>query len=200
MYGGELAPGGPPSVVPGLQLIPIVQMQGVLQKMLPVVETPSEWPAILDTITSGPFATLEFKKIFNAYAGSLAPSLGAAPRCHAARLHRVVQTISTTPRGAPRRMRTCSAAPRPLPSRRRRQPSPSPLCLLDQCVRLLSYALSSLPSQYLLRNEALKQLSELADEIRYQLKQEPAKQETDIALEYLQVRQWGHTVPSRMFD
>mmetsp|Transcript_36620 Transcript_36620/g.91179 ORF Transcript_36620/g.91179 Transcript_36620/m.91179 type:complete len:168 (-) Transcript_36620:172-675(-) len=136
MYGGELAPGGPPSAVPGLQLIPIVQMQGVLQKMLPVVETPSEWPAILDTITSGPFATLEFKKIFNAYADNIYYASGST-EANAYLLGGATPSTKQT-------------------------------------------------TQYLLRNEALKQLSELADEIRYQLKQEPAKQETDVALEYLQ--------------
>ena len=70
-YGGELAPGGPPSVVPGLQLIPIMQMQATLKQQLPLVERPAEWPGLLEVVTSGPFATLEFKKIFNAYADNI---------------------------------------------------------------------------------------------------------------------------------
>jgi len=70
-YGGELAPGGPPSVVPGLQLIPIMQMQATLKQQLPLVERPAEWPSLLEVVTTGPFATLEFKKIFNAYADNI---------------------------------------------------------------------------------------------------------------------------------
>ena len=34
-YGGELAPGGPPAGVPGLQLVPIAQMRATLMKMEP---------------------------------------------------------------------------------------------------------------------------------------------------------------------
>jgi len=41
-------------------------------------------------------------------------------------------------------------------------------------------------TQYLLRNEAIKQLGEVADELRYQLKQPLEKRETDVALEYMQ--------------
>lgn len=69
-YDGELAPGGPPSLIPGLQLIPIVQMQAVLQQQQKLVDNPEKWPQLLEVVTTGSFATLEFKKIFNAYAGT----------------------------------------------------------------------------------------------------------------------------------
>ena len=98
-YGGELAPGGPPSPIPALLLIvpparpnpgpnsrsrtamltpphrpraqPIVQMQATLKKIAPMLDDPIQWPSVLAVIESGPFETLAFKKIFNGYADNI---------------------------------------------------------------------------------------------------------------------------------
>jgi len=67
-YGGQegLAPGGPPSALPALQLIPIVRMQLVLDDLRPSLTDVSKWDKVLLTIERAPFETVALKKIFNA--------------------------------------------------------------------------------------------------------------------------------------
>jgi len=134
-YGGELAPGGPPPALPALFLIPIVQMQSTLKGCKPSVLDASRWPALIELLTTGPFAVKEFKRIFNAYADNIYYSSGSS-EANAYLLGGATPSTRQT-------------------------------------------------NQYLLRNEALKQIGELVDELEYQLKQPADQRETDVALEYL---------------
>ena len=70
-YGGELAPGGPPTSTPAQLLLPIVQMEVALKSLAPSVADEKRWDSVIALLTSGPFETLEFKKIFNAYADNI---------------------------------------------------------------------------------------------------------------------------------
>ena len=135
-YGGELAPGGPPSAIPALQLIPIVQMEATLAKLEPQLANEEKWDAIMSVITSGPFETREFKRIFNAYSDNIYYAAGS-DEANAYMLGGATPSTQQT-------------------------------------------------TQYLLRNEALRQLGELKDEIIYQKGLPPAKRENDVALEALQ--------------
>ena len=63
-FGGELAPGGPPPAVPALRLLPIVQMQQSLRKLVPLVGDQSRWDEIAAVVSTGSFVTLEFKRVF----------------------------------------------------------------------------------------------------------------------------------------
>lgn len=170
-YGGELAPGGPPSALPYLSLVPIVQMQAQLQRSRTSVSTPAHWPALIDLLTTGPFQTVEFKRVFNQFSDNIYYASDTA----------------------------------------------------EANVYLLGGATpSSLQtSQYLLRNEALKQVQaregpcapcqltpmiaahpittrhpcasrrhtpqvgEVVDELKYQSKQPPSEVDPSVALEYL---------------
>ena len=135
-YGGELAPGGPPNAVPALQLIPIVQMQKTLQKLAPSIADQSKWDSIYLVVSTGPFATLEFKKIFNAYSDNIYYSSSTA-EANAYLLGGATPSTSQT-------------------------------------------------TQYLLRNEALKQLGELRDELKYQQSLPTEKREYDVLDEAMQ--------------
>merc|ERR1712039_687207 len=97
-------------------------------QQLQLVDRPSEWPRLLQVVTSAPFTTLEFKKVFNAYSDNIYYSSSSA----------------------------------------------------EANVYLLGGATpsTSQTTQYLLRNEALKQLGEYVDELRYQLNQDVSMRET----------------------
>ena len=136
-YGGELAPGGPPPLYgSGLRLLPIVQMQATLRKIAPLLSDQSKWGALREALSSGPFQTLEFKRIFNLYSDNIYYSSDTA----------------------------------------------------EANVYLLGGATPSTAqtTQYLLRNEALKQLAELTDELSYQTGLPVEKRETEVADEALQ--------------
>ena len=135
-YGGELAPGGPPTSTPAQLLLPIVQMEVALKSLAPSVADEKRWDSVIALLTSGPFETLEFKKIFNAYADNIYYESGSE------------EANAYLLGGA----------------------TPS----------------SSQTRQYLLRNEALKWVAEVVDELKYQKTlTDPAKRETEVASEYL---------------
>jgi len=135
-YGGELAPGGPPTSTPAQLLLPIVQMEVALKSLAPSVADEKRWDSVIALLTSGPFETLEFKKIFNAYADNIYYESGSE------------EANAYLLGGA----------------------TPS----------------SSQTRQYLLRNEALKWVAEVVDELKYQKTlADPAKRETEVAVEYL---------------
>ena len=143
-YGGQegLAPGGPPSALPAVQLIPIVRMQQVLTELSPNLDDVSKWDAVLLTIERAPFETLALKKIFNAYADNIYYVSGSA-EANAYLLGGATPSNKQT-------------------------------------------------TQYLLRNEILKQLGELRDEIKYQQSIASGKctlgacqPETEVAREYM---------------
>lgn len=134
-YGGELAPGGPPSAIPSLLLVPIVQMDATLAKLEPLLSDESKWDAMLSVLTTGPFATTEFKRIFNAYSDNIYYASGSS-EANAYMLGGATPSTAQT-------------------------------------------------TQYLLRNEALRQLGELKDEIVYQKGLPVAKRENDVMEESL---------------
>lgn len=134
-YGGELAPGGPPSAIPSLQLAQIVQMDATLAKLEPQLTDESKWDAMLSVLTTGPFETLEFKRIFNAYSDNIYYASGSS-EANAYMLGGATPSTAQT-------------------------------------------------TQYLLRNEALRQLGELKDEIVYQKGLPVAKRENDVMTESL---------------
>jgi len=134
-YGGELAPGGPPSVVPQLRLLPIVQMQAALRTLLPLIADEAQWVRVLEVVSTGPFETLAFKKAFNAYSDN------------------IYYTSSTAEANA---------------------------YLLGGATPSTSQT-----TQYLLRNEILKQIGELRDEITYQRGLPAERRESEVADEYL---------------
>ena len=136
-YDGELAPGGVPAGPPFLSLVPIVQMQRTLEKSREAVPDPKQWPALIAVLSTGSFATIEFKRIFNQFSDN-------------------IYYASDTP---------------------------------EANAYLLGGATpsSKQTTQYLLRNEALKQVAEVVDELKYQSKQqaEGAEVDSSVALEYL---------------
>ena len=138
-YGGELAPGSPPSSTPLLLLVPIVQIQRTLNGVAPLLKDFGEWPRVQLLLSTGPFATTEFKRIFNAFSDNIYYVSGSS----------------------------------------------------EANAYLLGGATpSSLQTkQYLLRNEVLKQVNELVDEIVYQLKLPDDQRETEVAEEYLEKAQ-----------
>ena len=135
-YGGELAPGGPPSAVPALLLVPIVQMEATLAKLEPSIADETKWDALMAVITSPPFEAREFKRIFNAYSDNIYYASGSS-EANAYLLGGATPSTAQT-------------------------------------------------TQYLLRNEALRQLGELKDEILYQKGLPKEKRESDVAAEALQ--------------
>lgn len=137
-YGGQegLAPGGPPSSVPALQLIPIVQMQAALKELQPKLADFDNWDSVLLVLERAPFETVALKRIFNAYADNIYYVSGD-------------ESANAYLLGGA---------------------TPS----------------SKQTTQYLLRNEILKQLGEIKDEIKYQRSIEQDKRETDVAAEYMQ--------------
>lgn len=135
-YGGELAPGGPPPDKPALQLIPIVQMRATLGKLKPAVADQKRWDELLIVLTTGPFESREFKRIFNAYSDNIYYASGSS------------EANAYLLGGA----------------------TPS----------------SAQTTQYLYRNEALRQIEELRDEIKYQKGLPSEQRETDVATEALQ--------------
>lgn len=136
-YGGAeaLAPGGPPPAVPALLLIPLVQVQATLRSFKPLLADASRWPMLQDVLSSGPFETREFKRIFNAYGDNIYYDSGS-PEANAYLLGGATPSSSQT-------------------------------------------------TQYLLRNEILKQIGELRDELKYQSGLAAEKRETDVADEAL---------------
>lgn len=70
-YGGELAPGGPPSRAPELQLVPIVQMQKTIRNIEPELSDQSKWNALYTLLDTGYFDKLQTKKVFNAYSDNI---------------------------------------------------------------------------------------------------------------------------------
>ena len=134
-YGGELAPGGPPSAKPELLLAAIVQMEATLKKLAPMLADQSKWDAARLTVSTGPFAPLEFKRIFNAYSDNI---------------------YYTTESSEANAYLLGGASPS-----------------------------SRQTTQYLLRNEALRQLGELRDELKYQQGLPVAERETEVAFEAL---------------
>ena len=135
-YGGELAPGGPPSAKPELLLAAIVQMEATLKKLAPMLADQSKWDAARLTVSTGPFAPLEFKRVFNAYSDNIYYSAGSQ-EANAYLLGGATPSTSQT-------------------------------------------------TQYLLRNEALKWIGELADELQYQQGLPLEKRETEVMDEYLE--------------
>lgn len=77
-YGGELAPGGPPSSTPLLLLVPILQMQKTLSKCSGPIKDFEQWPRLQLLLSTGPFAPTEFKRIFNAYSDNIYYQSGSA--------------------------------------------------------------------------------------------------------------------------
>lgn len=134
-YGGELAPGGPPSAVPALLLVPIVQMRATLNKVAPLLEDPARWDALRAVLSTGPFETREFKRIFNAYSDNIYYAADS-PEANAYLLGGATPSTQQT-------------------------------------------------TQYLLRNEALRQLGELRDELVYQQGLPRERRETEVAAEAL---------------
>jgi hypothetical protein len=137
-YGGQegLAPGGPPSTVPALLLIPVVQMQAVLRELQPSLSDFSKWDQVMLVLERAPFETVALKRIFNAYADNIY-YVSDSPEANAYLLGGATPSSKQT-------------------------------------------------TQYLLRNEILKQLAELRDEIKYQKSIKPEERETEVAIEYMQ--------------
>jgi hypothetical protein len=75
MYGGELAPGGPPAAPTLLLLVPIVQLEATLKSIQPLLSDSSRWPSAITVLSSGPFDPTsnykELKRIFNAYSDNI---------------------------------------------------------------------------------------------------------------------------------
>lgn len=82
MYGGELAPGGPPAAPALLLLVPIVQLEATLESIQPLLSDASRWPSIVAVLSSGPFDPSsnykELKRIFNAYSDNIYYSTDSA--------------------------------------------------------------------------------------------------------------------------
>jgi len=137
-YGGSegLAPGGAPPAS-GITLIPIVQMFQTLKKWQPVLNTfdAGAWAEVQLTISSGDFATVEFKRRFNAFSDNIYYSSESAEA-------NAYMLGGATPSNAQ------------------------------------TY-------QYLYRNEALKQLADLREEIAYQTKLMPEQRDVEVAQEYM---------------
>ena len=121
--------------VPALLLIPLVQVQATLRSFKPLLADASRWPMLQDVLSSGPFETREFKRIFNAYGDNIYYDSGS-PEANAYLLGGATPSSSQT-------------------------------------------------TQYLLRNEILKQIGELRDELKYQSGLAAEKRETDVADEAL---------------
>jgi hypothetical protein len=137
MYGGELAPGGPPASSALLLLVPIVHIESTLASIKPLLADASRWPSIVALLSSGPFDPSsnykELKRIFNAYSDNIYYSADSAE----ANLYLLGGAT---------------------PSSRQ-------------------------TSQYLLRNEIIKQAGEIVDELKYQQGLPTAERESDVAEE-----------------
>ena len=53
MYGGELAPGGPPTSSALLLLVPVVQLEATLRSIQPRLADPTKWASIVTVLSSG---------------------------------------------------------------------------------------------------------------------------------------------------
>ena len=135
LYGGELAPGGPPAAANELLLAPVLQLFRTLRKCEPLLADQESWAGLAKLLTSGPFETPEFKRIFNAYSDNIYYAASSS------------EANAYLLGGA-------------TPSSRQTQ-------------------------QYLLRNEVLKQLGELVDELEYQQRQPKEKRDAEVAQEYM---------------
>ena len=187
-----------------LQLVPILQMQKALRDIRPLINDASRFGGLLEALTTGPFELVEFKRIFNAYADNIYYVAGS-PEANLYMLGGATPSTKQTTQ-CPRRLPAASPPPPPpavlplLPddtrahTRTHRPDPPShppthpPTHPAEQPYRdpARHPPLPRATDADLLRNEAIKQLGEVADELRYQLKQPLEKRETDVALEYMQ--------------
>ena len=138
-YGGELAPGGPPTAPALLLLVPILQVEAALKSIESLLKDTSKWSSIISVLSTGPFDPSsnykELKRIFNAYSDNIYYSSDSA------------EANAYLLGGA-------------TPSSRQ-------------------------TNQYLLRNEIIKQVGEIVDELKYQQGLPESERESAVAEEYI---------------
>ena len=157
-YAGKegLAPGGAPPAT-GLLLIPVLQLRQRLKALAPALARydADSWSKLRFDISSGDFTTVGLKRIFNAYSDNICAHKSARPLAFPLSSPLPMPTIAA--------IRHCTHAFLHRVADYASETAEANAYLLGG-----STPSSSQTTQYLLRNEAIKQLTELRDEIDYQ--------------------------------
>ena len=76
-------PSGSALTQPVMLLVPIAVIEATLVGMQAAISTPESWESLRSTLTSGPFETKAFKKIFNDFADNIYYSASESDRANA---------------------------------------------------------------------------------------------------------------------